>query len=422
MLETFAWTSTVQVSPLPLTLVSVREPPFQLTKTKTREPGAAAPVVVNVELVPVAFSPLLPRFWSNAIAEGVAPVPESATVCGLPTASSLTVTLALREPVAEGEKVTEIVQVALTASVAGATGQAFVCAKSPGFGPARPTLAIESGALPMFFNVTVCAGLVVPTVCAPKARLAGVNVTAGSVPVPVSGTICGLPLASSAIETLALRLPVAAGENVTDTEHAVFTASVLGEVGQVLVCANSPAFVPVSPMLLIESGALPVFVNVTVCAAAVVPTRCDPKLKLDGESETAGPGAVPVPVSGTACGLPDASSLIDTLALRPPSAVGVNDTETVHEPFAAKVDGETGQLFDCAKSPAFVPVRPTPLIASGAFPVFINVTDCAALVPPTGCEPKLRLEGDSDTAGEEVPPLLNAFRMLDVVFWMPAFA
>jgi hypothetical protein len=70
---------------------------------------------------------------------------------------------------------------------------------------------------------------------------------------------------------------------------------------------KSPAFVPARPTLLIDSGAVPVFVTVTLCGALVVPTPWDPKLTVDGDTCTA--GAVPVPLSATACGLPAASSL-----------------------------------------------------------------------------------------------------------------
>ena len=47
-------------------------------------------------------------------------------------------------------------------------------------------------------------------------------------------------------------------------------------------------------MLEIVRGAVPEFVKVTDCAALVVPTSCDPKLRLAGEKLTA--GAVPVPL------------------------------------------------------------------------------------------------------------------------------
>jgi hypothetical protein len=59
---------------------------------------------------------------------GVVPVPESASVCGLFAALSVTVSVDCLVPAALGVNVTEIVQVA---SGAKELGQLFVSAKSP---------------------------------------------------------------------------------------------------------------------------------------------------------------------------------------------------------------------------------------------------------------------------------------------------
>src|SRR5947199_2790558 len=116
--------------------------------------------------------------------------------------------------------------------------------------------------------------------------------------------------------TVALRAPPAAGENVTLIVHDAPAATVLGASGQLLVCAKSAAFVPLTPIAVTDSAALPVLVTVAVAAALVVPTAWLGKLRLAGESETAGTGVVvPVPDSGTACGLPAASSVIDSDAV-----------------------------------------------------------------------------------------------------------
>jgi hypothetical protein len=71
--------------------------------------------------------------------------------------------------------------------------------------------------------------------------------------------------------TLPLRVPFAAGVKVTLIVQVAFAASVLEPVGQVFVCAKSPAFVPAIVILVIVSGALPLFVSVTVCGLLVVP-------------------------------------------------------------------------------------------------------------------------------------------------------
>ncbi len=99
-------------------------------------------------------------------------------------------------------------------------------------------------------------------------------------------------------------------------------------------------------MLLIVSGAVPLLVSVTACAALVLPTCWLPKLRLVGERVTAGAvGATPVPVRLTLCGLPAALSVIDTVPVRVPVAVGVNVTLIVQLAAAAT---DAPQVFVCA--------------------------------------------------------------------------
>jgi hypothetical protein len=45
------------------------------------------------------------------------------------------------------------------------------------------------------------------------------------VPIPLSATACGLPAASSTIETVALRAPGVVGENATLSVQVALTAS-----------------------------------------------------------------------------------------------------------------------------------------------------------------------------------------------------
>jgi hypothetical protein len=97
-------------------------------------------------------------------------------------------------------------------------------------------------------------------------------------------------------------------------------------------------------MLEIVSAAVPVFVSVEVCEPLVVPTRCEPKARLVGFSETDGAGVAPVPLRPRTCGLPLALSAIETLAVRLPAAPGENVTEIVHVALAPSVDGLIGQL------------------------------------------------------------------------------
>src|SRR5438874_13803807 len=78
------------------------------------------------------------------------PVPDTPAVWGLLLALSVTVNVALREPVAVGVKVTLIVQVPFAARVEALTGQFFVCPQSPGLVPVKPMLVMAS-ALPLRF-------------------------------------------------------------------------------------------------------------------------------------------------------------------------------------------------------------------------------------------------------------------------------
>jgi hypothetical protein len=327
-----------------------------------------------------------------------APVPASVTDCGLPVALSATLTAAVRAPDAVGLNVTLIVQLALAASEA---GHWLVCAKSPAFAPVTEMPVTVSAALPEFVSVTVCAGLVVFNACEPNVNEVGASVTTGALaaaPVPVSGTVCGLPVALSANETAAVRAPDAVGLNVTLIVQFAFAAS---DAGHVFVCAKSPRLVPVTVTPEIVNAAVPVFVTVIACAGLVVFSACDANVKLVGANVTTGVlAAAPVPVSGTNCGLPAALSAKLTFALRAPVAVGVNVTLTVQFAFAAS---EAGQALVCAKSPGLVPVTVIPEIVSAALPVLVSVMVCDALVVFSVCDANVKLAGERPATGAKVP-------------------
>jgi hypothetical protein len=96
----------------------------------------------------------------------------------------------------------------------------------------------------------------------------GVALIEKSQAVPVNVTACGLPLALSAIDSVAERLPVApvAGVNVTLMTHVAFAARVAPfvQVDPVAI-ANSAIFVPLITGAAVRlSVAFPVFFNVTV--------------------------------------------------------------------------------------------------------------------------------------------------------------
>jgi hypothetical protein len=116
-------------------------------------------------------------------------------------------------------------------------------------------------------------------------------------------------------------------------------------------------------------------------------------------------------VSETVCGLPAASSLTASVAVRVPPAVGANVTLIVHEPPAASVEP---QVLLWPKSPGFAPVSEMLAMLSGAVPVLVKVALCAALVLPTRCEPKANEVGASEAPGALVPAALRRLTMFVV--------
>src|SRR3989449_4316436 len=96
---------------------------------------------------------------------GVTPVPASDTDCGLPGASSVMVTVAVRAPVAAGVKLMLIVQLAPGATRSAAHTPELQ-ARQPNAGPLPPEMEMLvrfSGVPPLLVSVRFCAALVVPT-------------------------------------------------------------------------------------------------------------------------------------------------------------------------------------------------------------------------------------------------------------------
>jgi hypothetical protein len=238
------------------------------------------------------------------------PVPFSVTVCGEPLALSATETVAVKLAAEAGVKVMEMVQLTPAASV---SPQVLVSEKSLELVPAMEIPVIESVAFPVFIRVVDCAALVVPAT-AEKVSVTGESETpgaAGAVPVPLSATVCGEPVALSAIESVAAKLAAEVGVKVTETVQLAPAAS---ELPQVLVSANSVGLEPAIAMLEMPSGASPVFLSVAVCAAVVDPT-VSLKVSIPGVSDAPGSeAAVPVPFSVVVCGEPVALSATDSVA------------------------------------------------------------------------------------------------------------
>lgn len=214
------------------------------------------------------------------------PVPLSATVCGLPGALSAMLSVATSSPVAVGVNVTPIVQAALAAKVPVGL-HAFVPLASAKLllpEPVIEKLVNVMGPVPVLVTVTLCGALVEFTNWEAKVKLLGVTVTvAGPFTVPFKATVCGLPVALSAMLMAAVRVPAAVGVNVT---LIVQLASTANDAGQVFVSAKSPEFGPVRVIPEIANATLPPLVKVTVWAALVVPMVCELNVKLVGARMT----------------------------------------------------------------------------------------------------------------------------------------
>lgn len=99
--------------------------------------------------------------------------------------------------------------------------------------------------------------------------LMGDMVNPGASPLPMSGTVCGLPTASSLTLSVANRVPPADGVNVilmVQLEPAGSPPLVIGHVVP-LVMTNSLAFAPVIEILAMLNKSLPVLFRVISCAA-----------------------------------------------------------------------------------------------------------------------------------------------------------
>src|SRR5437870_2494121 len=225
-------------------------------------------------------------------------------------------------------------------------------------------------------------------------------------PVPARDTDCGLPTASSVMFTAAARAPGAAGVKLTLIVQLAPGATEPAPLGQVLPAAKakSAACAPVMVMPVRFSGAPPLLVSVTFCAALVVPTRCLPNALLVAESVAVG-GVTPVPVSDTDCGLPAASSGMCTEAARAPVAAGVKLTLIVQLAPGATEPAPVGQVLPAAKakSAACAPMMVMLVRFRGAPPLPYTTLFRSALVVPTRCLPNALLVAESVAVGGVTP-------------------
>ena len=161
----------------------------------------------------------------------VVPVPLRLMLCGLLPALSVKLKVPVLVPVALGENVTDVPQLAPGPSVAGLSGQVDVDAKSLAL---LLMLVMVKAEARLLVSVTACDALVVPRACPAKLKLDGLTVT-GRTPLPVRLTI-GLTLALSEMVSVAARVPVTDGLKKTLTLQLAPAASVLGLSGQLLEC------------------------------------------------------------------------------------------------------------------------------------------------------------------------------------------
>lgn len=141
-------------------------------------------------------------------------------------------------------------------------------------------------------------------------------------PVPLSATACGAPVAALWIVNVAKKGPGAVGGvNVTLTKQNV-PGVITPE--QLLVAWNAFGLAPLSGVVNVKF-VLPVFCKKTDCAALVVPAVCLPNCNEVGKMVASVAAAFnPVPVRETDCG--ESGSLSETVNCPPiaPADVGEN--------------------------------------------------------------------------------------------------
>lgn len=242
----------------------------------------------------------------------------------------------------------------------------------------------------LFVTVTVCGALVVPTATLPKFRLPGKAVT-GTIPVPESGTVCGLFDALSVmVSDAGAAAPTAVGLKLSTTVQLAPAATVgLKHVDEGPTEYGDPGGtlreVTVSEVVLL-------FVTVTVCVALVVPAATLPKFRLPGATATC---TTPVPESGTVCGLFAALSVMDSVPGCAPSAAGVSVRPMLHESPAPNAPG-LGHVVD---APLMAYGLPAPSDSEVIFidtnPLFVSLTVFTALALPIATLPKFSETGVS---------------------------
>lgn len=218
-------------------------------------------------------------------------------------------------------------------------------------------------------------------------------------PPPLKATVCGEPVTLSVIVTVPVRVPAAVGVKVTEIVQLPPAATL---DPQFCVSAKSTDAV----MEVTDRAAVPGLVSVTVWAALVVPSLCGAKVRLAGESATAGAvtrETAPVPLRTTIWGEPLALSVNVSVPVRVPATMGVNVTAIVH---LAPIATLMPQVSVCAKSPEVAIV----VTAKAAVPELVKVNVWAELVVLSVCQAKVRLVAESVAVGTWACPVAVPLR------------
>ena len=187
-------------------------------------------------------------------------------------------------------------------------------------------------------------------------------------PVPLSDTF-KVGCTGSLLVTVRVveRAPVTVGVNVTLIVQLPPAATL---VPQPLACAKSPGVPPVSPMLTLSKGAVPVLESVTVCATLAVLNCWFPNTIVGGDTPAIGVTPVPLKVTVTV-GFKGSLLLMVKPADAAPAAVGVKVTLIMQ--LAPTASGELQGLVS-PNMAGFAPVRVMLLMVKAKVPVLVSVT------------------------------------------------
>jgi hypothetical protein len=252
--------------------------------------------------------------------------------------------------------------------------------------PLNATVAIVSGAVPVFVSVTVCCPLVTLTNWLLKFNVVATDAT-GAIPVPFSVTVWVVGLALSVTVNVAVRPPVPLGVNVRITTHDPVFAATDALLMQVVPAATMAKSLALAPLIATAFAAAnctpkpPVFDSVTVRFPLVVPTFWF-GVKFTGLGAKFSAAVTPDPDRATDCfdpaTAPESSVITRVTGPNVPTAVGANVTLIVHVPRA----GMASPFVQVVPTPIpnsveFVPtVMATALVAARfkvSVPLFVNV-------------------------------------------------